>query len=152
MCKLFILQPSVFSRACSSSSALCLDSRARRNPSYTPSRARSCSYIFSLAPSVSQASSLAFSRKSSSYSSDFSLSSSTRRASSSASIRVCSSSSALCLDSRVRRTPSSNFNRVRLCSSGFFLFSSTRHASSSPLRRACSSSSDFSDARLLFSL
>ena len=68
--------------------------------------------------------------KSSSSYSDFSLSYLTICASSSASIRVCSSSSALRLASRERQTPYSIFNFVRLCSSSFCLASSERCASS----------------------
>ena len=65
--------------------------------------------------------------------SDFSLSSSTRHASSSASIRMCSSSSSIRLASRARRSPSSTFNHARLCSFAFCLASSARRAYSSLL-------------------
>ena len=84
-----------------------------------------------------------FSRKYSSSSSYFSLSYSTRCASSSPSIRVCSSSSALCLDSRARRTPYSTFNCARLCSSSFCIDYLIRCASFSALGWDCSSSSYF---------
>ena len=130
MCFLFILQPCVMLLL-----FLCSPYRFKgeADPSPNFNRARSCSSTFSLVPSFSQASSSAFSRKSSLSSSDFSLSSSTRRASSSSSIRVCYSSLSIHIVSRARRTPYSNFNPARLCSSAFCIYSSARRASTSVL-------------------
>ena len=56
----------------------------------------------------------------------------------------CSFSSALRLDSRASQTPSSTFNRARLCSFDLCLTSLARRAYSSALSRACCSSSAFS--------
>ena len=66
-------------------------------------------------------------------SSTFRLASSASKASTSASSCACSSFFTLCLASRARKNPYSNFNRERLCSSSLCLASSERCASLSAI-------------------
>ena len=124
-----------FSHKCSSSSPCHIASRERGTSPSTFIREPLQSYAFILDSSDIWSSSSAF-KRACSYASYFSLASSE--------FSLKSSSSALCLASRTRWTPSSTFGCSCLFCLACFLVSSTSRTSYSAFKSACSSCSAFS--------